>query len=176
MLGHISRLVNGSSRPTVTAGAALALLVSASAGALLAARADDVRQSLSHSIIWPDAENGKAVNAPAEVLLDPQKTELLMRYIDAMGTAAAGFEVPAREYLPQCMALADAAQQAGCSLEGFVYQESERAVDAVCAGGDEKAPQVFLEAVEQSGIFARAEQLEMQADDGQKFTIRCWFS
>lgn len=168
----MARLLGGKRGPWAALTALALLVLAAVVGLWLAGRARQVPQDLLNSSLvarlFPTQQRG----AVAELLEDPERSGLLVEYVDAMGQALEQLEAPGQWTLPRFLALLEAASQAGARLEGFSWEPEERALVVGCQGGDAGA---MREAVEASDLFAWVKLSKDSHGDGQTYTIHCGF-
>lgn len=173
---RLSRLLSGGRSRTAAAVAALAALAAVvAAGVLLASRASDLCGELMRSslvaVIATPGEQGQL----SQILGDPEKSELLMKYINSMAGVVTNMEVSPRWHLSQFTALLDAAEDAGVVIGDFTCDAGGRVLTVYCAAPDGKSAATFAQALRENGSFSRVELKALSDDGEQNFLTDCYF-
>lgn len=108
----------------------------------------------------------------AQILLNPEETELLMKYIDAMGEAVANLEISTNWYLTQFVEILDASKEAETTLVNFSWNGETGAMKVLCEGGNS---QMFLQQLRESSAFSKVSEPSF-LEDSERFELECAFS
>ena len=130
-----------------------------------------MRSSLVAAIATP-GEEGRL----SQILSDPVKSELLMKYINSMAGVVTNMEVSPRRHLSQFSALLDAAEDAGATILDFDCDAGGRVLTISCTAPDGKSAGTFAQLLRENGYFSRVERKELSAGDEQNFLIDGYFS
>ena len=99
---RLSRMLDGGrSRAAAAAVAFAALAAVVAAGMLLASRAADMRGELMRSSLVAAIATPGEEGRLSQILSDPVKSELLMKYINSMAGVVTNMEVSPRRHLSQ---------------------------------------------------------------------------
>ena len=174
---RLSRVLGGGrSRAAAAVVAVAALAAVVAAGMLLASRAADVRGELMRSSLVA------AIAAPGEegrlsqILGDPEKSELLMKYINSMAGVVTNMEVSPRWHLSQFSALLDAAEGAGVAIVDFDCDAGGRVLSVSGTAPDEKSAGAFAQALRENGSFSRVELKGLSGEKEKNFLTDCYYA
>ena len=174
---RLSRMLDGGrSRAAAAAVAFAALAAVVAAGMLLASRAADMRGELMRSSLVAAIATPGEEGRLSQILSDPVKSELLMKYINSMAGVVTNMEVSPRRHLSQFSALLDAAEDAGATIVDFDCDAGGRVLTISCTAPDGKSAGTFAQLLRENGYFSRVERKELSAGDEQNFLIDCYFS
>ena len=112
----------------------------------------------------------------SHILGAPEKSELLMKYINSMAGVVTNMEVSPRRHLSQFSALLDAAEDAGATILDFDCDAGGRVLTVSCTAPDGKSAGAFAQLLRENGYVSRVERKEPPAGDEQNFLIDCYFS
>ena len=173
-----TRLIGGRNGATMVAAAFVAVAVAGGAGIFLADRVDKMQEELKNSQFVAALTASGEKSRITQILADPESSELFLKYVNAMAAVLTNLEQSPAEQFKQFEAILAAQEASGVKIESFLCDDPAGRLQmlSVQARGAPQAAKAFQESLGASGCFCETELSVNREENGQEFTINCYFS